>query len=222
MSATNRGGERSPADFYATPPWCVARLFETDPFLFGEDFLEPSAGDGAIVRATNELYMGCNDKPPKWTLCELREECRLPLSGLGNVRIGDFLRTAKSFAKKQHHGIIGNPPFRLAEEFVRTCVELARGWKRPAPTIMLLRLDFLGSEGRAEMYAELGAPNVYVLPNRPSFTGNGSDSCDYAWLVWPEERQNEGRLRILDTTPRADRRGPKLPPELERQAELFA
>lgn len=54
MSATGRSDVRRLDDFYATPAWCVRRLLEgVNPP--GGLWLEPCAGDGAIIRAVEEM-----------------------------------------------------------------------------------------------------------------------------------------------------------------------
>ncbi len=68
MSATNRGRQRSPADDHPTPEWCVRRLVEAVD-LPGSRWLEPAAGDGAIVRAVGRVDVA-------WDLWEVREEER--------------------------------------------------------------------------------------------------------------------------------------------------
>ena len=55
MSATNRGCERKAYDFYATPPETVrAFLANFDGISSGDRILEPSAGNGQIVRVLRE------------------------------------------------------------------------------------------------------------------------------------------------------------------------
>ena len=48
-------------------------------------------------------------------------------------------------------------------------------------------------------------PDVFVLPDRPSFTGEGSDSADYAWFVWPSTIR-AARFQVLKATPLAERK----------------
>lgn len=63
---------------------------------------------------------------------------------------------------------------------------------------MLLRLNFLGSQRRAA-WLRAWTPDVYVLPRRPSFTGRGTDSCEYAWCVWHEDRRGpRGSVEVLE------------------------
>ena len=57
MSATGRnlpGAERHADDFYATPPWCVEALLRGSNLPSGR-WLEPTAGDGAIVEEVHTI-----------------------------------------------------------------------------------------------------------------------------------------------------------------------
>jgi hypothetical protein len=187
MSSTNRGGQRSPADYYITPAWCVERLLEVLE-LPGGPWLEPAAGDGAIIRAVRRRDID-------WTAWELRNEERAVLVGAvppTSVHIGDFLEASRAgkVRPKEFEVAITNPPFRLAQEFIDAGIRHAR------TTIMLLRLNYLASKARWP-FMTTRAPDVYVLPNRPSFVGGKTDSVEYAWFVWSQERRTSGRIRVL-------------------------
>ena len=52
--------------------------------------------------------------------------------------------------------------------------------------VMLLRLNFLGSEKRAS-WLRANPPSIYVTPCRPDFTGGGGDATEYAWFVWDDK-----------------------------------
>jgi hypothetical protein len=191
VSATNRGGRRSPADFYSTPEWCVRRLLEVVP-LPGGAWLEPAAGDGAIVRAVGRTDI-------TWDLWELRSSERPALrrSAPGaEITIGDFLEKARAaqLGRKRYAVAITNPPFRLAQAFIDACLGCAD------TVVMLLRLNYLASKARWE-FMSTHTPDVYVLPNRPSFTGGGTDSIEYSWFVWGRQRRAEGRLKVLGLRP---------------------
>jgi hypothetical protein len=193
MSSTHRGAERRPADFYETPAWCVHRLLEALPLPKGLWF-ESCAGDGAIIKAVNEVRDDVT-----WHAHELREECELELHGIdfvAQVEIGDLLARS-TFPKASV--CITNPPFSIAKEMVEHL--LRHGDFKYL--IMLQRLNWCGAE-RADLFREL-KPSVYVLPDRPSFTGGGADSIEYGWWVF----DGEGKLRILDDTPDAVRREQK-------------
>jgi hypothetical protein len=187
VSATNRGGRRSPADFYATPEWCVRRLLETVT-LPGGAWLEPAAGDGAIVRAVQRPNVN-------WDLWELRPSERAALQKSdprARINVGDFLEAARAggLRRKRYAVAITNPPFRLAQEFIDGCLACADN------VVMLLRLNYLASKARWE-FMSTHTPDVYVLPNRPSFTGRGTDSIEYGWFVWQRTRRAEGRVKVL-------------------------
>jgi hypothetical protein len=63
VSATKRGsGVRTPDDAYETPAWCVQRLLEKLQ-LPGGNWLEPGAGDGAIIKAVGCGFPGVRGIP---------------------------------------------------------------------------------------------------------------------------------------------------------------
>jgi len=74
--------------------------------------------------------------------------------------------------------ILTNPPYSLALEFLDKALQDAE------TVIMLLRINFLGSQKRYEWFKNHEPSSMYVLSKRPSFTGSGTDSTEYAWVVW--------------------------------------
>jgi hypothetical protein len=74
--------------------------------------------------------------------------------------------------------IFTNPPFSIAKEFVDHSVS------RSETVVMLLRLNFLGSKTRHDWWNINKPTSLYILSQRPSFTGKGTDSTEYAWFVW--------------------------------------
>jgi hypothetical protein len=110
----------------------------------------------------------------------------------GQVTIGDFVRahTSGDLGSRRFAVAITNPPFRLAQEFIDAALACADH------VVMLLRLNYLASKGRWPFMSR-HTPDVYVLPNRPSFTGGKTDSIEYAWFVWRPGPRSEGRLRVL-------------------------
>lgn len=200
MSATGRGAVRKIEDWYPTPAWCVRRLMERLPYLPGGGaWLEPGAGRGNIIAAARPF------KPlVEWTAVELREECREPLNAVGahEVLITDYLRLP--VPEPRFSVAIGNPPYSRAMEFIEKSLQVAD------VVAFLLRLNFLGSQKRAAFHHEHPA-DVYVLPDRPSFTGKGTDSIEYAWFVWypgawRAGRRDRGRIEVLPLTPEAEKK----------------
>lgn len=202
MSSTNRNSEtRVEHDFYPTPKWCVFRLLEKlePPQIDEIIWLEPCAGNGAIAKAVNEALR----QKENWKLLELQPQFETELKTLSdNVVIGDYLTTDMG----QADVIITNPPFSLAFEIIKKAIV-----SKPRLVCMLLRLNFLGSKERSSFMRE-NTPDVYVLPNRPSFTNKGTDSIEYAWFVWSNDNGygsqpdlRHAKLVMLDDTPKEQR-----------------
>jgi len=194
MSSTGRKTKRVEHDFYPTPNWCMDRLYEALPLPDGK-WLDPAAGDGAFLK----------NKNVNWTALEIQPKFRQDLevlAGANNVIIESYL-TAQLLPI--YNVIITNPPFSLALEFIKRSIEL-----KPKFVIMLLRLNFLGSLERSD-YLREHMPDIYVLPNRPSFNGKGkTDSIEYAWFVWSYDKQygksSTGNIKLLADTPAKDRK----------------
>lgn len=196
MSATGRGergGEG--ADYFPTPAWCVDWLLRAVD-LPGGDWLEPSAGDGAIIRAVSARRTDV-----KWTAVEMREEMRAALESSGVHRElviagADFLsascrvRLASDTNFEGYRVIVGNCPYADALAHVAAALREAK------IVAMLLRLNFLGSAKRLDFWRRHPA-DVYVLSERPSFDGEGTDATEYAWFVWGQCGAGPGRVRVL-------------------------
>lgn len=182
--------EKPASEFYPTPASAILRLFQhVDHQLPDGYWLEPSAGDGAIIRTIQTIRPHVD-----WLACEIRPEGARQLRNLirpENVTEGDFLRA--DFPGAAIQVAILNPPFTLAAQFIDKCLDHAR------IVVALLRLGFLGSSTeRRSLFERRGHPDVYVLPERPSFTGDGqTDMADYAWMRWNSDRSQRGEVRIL-------------------------
>ena len=74
--------------------------------------------------------------------------------------------------------ILTNPPFSLAQEFIEKAI------KEADTVIMLLRLNYLGSQKRNIFWNKFPPTALHVLSKRPSFTGSGTDATEYAWFIW--------------------------------------
>ncbi len=198
-----RRSPRHEADFYETPAYCVTRLLEKLT-LPGGHWLEPCAGGGAIIRAVNAFRQDV-----VWSAGDLvaRYPSDIPLpprynvvcDGAGNeltVDVGDFLTAPDPVGVDV---VFTNPPYTLAMEFLTKSLRIARH------VVMLLRINFLESEKRAE-FMRVSRPDMYVLPNRPSFTGGGTDMTGYCWLYFDSKRERESHWFILDSTPKGERR----------------
>jgi len=181
-------------DLYETPSWTTrAILAELQGLPRDAVWLEPAFGKGAITDAVDGFYVSALD----WRACDIGEPP--PRGTFPNVAFEqlDFLTVApgKLGPLPSIRVIITNSPFSLAQEFV----EHALCWM-DATVIMLLRLNFLGSQKRAKLFHG-SMPDVYVLPKRPSFTGGGTDATEYAWMVWPAGQhygRRVGQISVLE------------------------
>ena len=82
--------------------------------------------------------------------------------------------------------ILTNPPFSLAQEFIEHAMTMA-------PTVvMLLRINFLGAQSRYDFWQMYAPDGLVILSKRPSFTGKGTDSIDYAWFIWSDIKDLHG------------------------------
>lgn len=194
MSSTNRAAVRRPADYYPTPPWCTALLLE-ELDLPGGRWLEPCSGNGDIVRTVSSLRDDVT-----WHTGDIRPEGRSVADHPKVARHaeGDFLSMTPP--EVPYDVLLTNPPYSLAMEFVQ------HGLLMADHVVMLLRLNFLAS-GRRAAFMRAHTPSVYVLPNRPSFTGKGTDSIEYAWLHWRRVEGGPAQVRVLRAVSAGERRG---------------
>ena len=185
MSATNRGAERKPYDFYATPVEVVKNFLSNYKLPEG-NILEPSAGNGNIIQSIKEFgYLN------NITAIEIREEERDNLTQISDkVIIDDFLKWESD---KEYDIIIGNPPYSYAKEFIEKCFKISN---ENTIIIMLLRTAFLESKSRYEFWQQHPLSGLYVLSKRPSFTGKGTDATSYAWFVW-DNRTNNQTIKVI-------------------------
>ena len=158
MSSTT--GDKIERDNYPTPVDVINAMLAKMGWHPGDTFLEPCRGD------ESRIY----DRVP---LPESQKDW-------AEISMGrDYL--AHDFGR-QFDVIITNPPFSLTEEFLeKSLAEL----KPDGTLIYLQRVNFLGSIKRVPFFARIGFPNkTPVIIPRPRFAKGGTDSCEYAWMVW--------------------------------------
>lgn len=142
--------------------------------------LDPGAGTGvwgqAALRAWPDAYISG---------IELREMDH-PAGFSTWLDCADFCE----FARRAHGYhltydlICGNPPFRLAAEFVRASVPLLA---HNGVLAFLLRLDYLGSIKRGPFWEQHPPCAVYTVVPRPQFSRGKvgrSDSGEYGIFLW--------------------------------------
>lgn len=199
MSATNRSDSRIKNDEYHTPGWCVTRFLEKATFLAEQqatNWLEPCAGGCNIIKAVNSFgYL------PMWHTHDLAQKHYSDLAhNSTSWSIGNFLETKPIEYKYQV--VMTNPPYSEAMGFLTHTL-----YYKPRYVIMLLRTNFLSTEIRSD-FMRAQTPDLYVLPNRPSFAKSGTDNSEYAWFVWDTEKAKgtPGQVIVLDSTSKEERK----------------
>lgn len=170
-------------------PLMHTRTIESEPV---RHILEPSAGDGAFVEAAKAAW-------PHARITAL-EPNRISSSSFHLTQhrttfeawcaAREKSKAAKLAMPRDIDLVIGNPPYSLAEAHVT----LAR---QTSPVVaFLLRLSFLGSQERERtLWSAPGLRYLIPIARRPSFTGGGSDACEYAVFIW--ERGFAGNAELL-------------------------
>ena len=201
MSSTKRGGRKPRKDGnYATPLWAVRVVLPLLPMA--KRILDPAAGKGNILRAVADYY-GDRDKPDVLAGIELnpeRAQKAAVIDLVTEVICANALLRGIEWNSPQL--IIMNPPFSLAEIFVR------RALKEVTPDGMvcvLLPVPFVSSGSRKGFWDGAAAdfhkekPDMHILTRRPSFTKIGessNDSVEYAWFLF--SKQSTGKWNRLE------------------------
>ena len=181
MSSTNRGTVRNEADFYPTPKRAFEPLI---PYLSRErNHWEPACGDRRLVTWMQNAGITAAGS-------DLSE---------GHDFLAETIPSSPEWAAMDDAPltIITNPPFSLAQEFCEKALDLAD------EVFMLLRLNFLGAQKRFEWWRDSEPNALFVLSERPDFTGGGGDSTEYAWLYWG--RRHTGIIHIMCDSPKPKR-----------------
>jgi hypothetical protein len=179
-AAAGKARKRSLHDFYGTPSWVTRGILPHLPL--GGRVLEPAAGEGAMVRELLRAGVGASQITALEIDPARAENCPV------EAKVCDYLTEEVG----AYDLIITNPPYLRAQAFVERSLDIAgeRG-----TVAMLLRLGFLESVQRRELH-EARPADLYVLSQRPSFTGDGRvDATAYAWFVWGPGRG--GRWSLL-------------------------
>lgn len=192
-SARDDDAGRHTLDAYWTPENLAGQLVELLALAPGTVALEGHAGGGAFVRAANAA--GCKtyaiDIQQTVGLTQATEGFSMGTDFLQTRAMGEdklFVNALQVFPRPQW--VIGNPPYADAEAHVRKALEIATDG-----VAMLLRLGFLAGRGRADgFWKDWPLTELYVLSQRPSFTGRGTDSYDYGWFIW--RKPNRSTLQV--------------------------
>ena len=172
LGASNHSmGDREERDFYATPPLAVRDLMELEKF--DKNIWEPACGLNHITNILIES--GYN----------VRFSDIVDRSAEQNIEIYDFL-TNKDIWEGD---IITNPPYKYASEFVEKALETVTEGHKVA---MFLKLSFLETKKRYELFQKYPIKKIYVASNRLGCAKNGefngkdniASAVCYCWFIW--------------------------------------
>ena len=173
--------EREKNDFYATDPKALELLLDLEEF---DSFVwECSCGKGHLSEVLKEHgYM-------------VRSTDLIDRGyGQGGV---DFLAVNERF----NGDIITNPPYSVAKEFVDHSLEIICDGNRVA---MFLKLTFLESKSRRELFDKYPPEYIYVSSSRLQCAMNGDfetykkgsgTAIAYGWFIWRKGFTGEPRVR---------------------------
>lgn len=159
--------DRQSEDFYATEPRAVEELLEREKF--SNTILEPCVGMGHIAN----VLIGGGYK------CIAKD---IVDRGFPDTEINDFLTL-----KENHNDIITNPPYKFCKEFVEHALDISPDGTKVA---MFLKLTFLESQSRKELFDKYPFKTLYVFSSRRSCAKNGdfekypTSAVAYGWYVW--------------------------------------
>ena len=221
-------------EHYRTDPWVVHRLLEKlsdeQRLAFRGHCVSPCAGDGAIVQAVNTFFGPgyvqrwtmiekqprftqalldlVDGAPPSRTTYHLKfasdtHKVRESYTTAGtdyNVMCGNALLLTNRLRRPAVSVVIDNPPFSRALAFYKKYRPIA-----PGGLYFLLRTSWLETVERHE-YLQHDMPDVYLLPQRPSFVvEGGTDAASYSWMHWGVERKPVATIRLCNLTPKDER-----------------
>lgn len=171
IAASNHSeGERADKDYYCTPPNAVEELLKRESF--NPYILEPAVGGGHIA----DLFKSHGYKVQGMDIVD---------RGYEGTIIKDFLTSTKDDLKFSPD-IITNPPYSKAAEFVKHALDISMNGAKVA---MFLKIQFLESKKRYELFKKYPPKKIYVFVNRVNCGKNGvfgieSSAVCYAWFIW--------------------------------------
>src|SRR3989304_2209943 len=179
---------RHKSDYYPTPiEACKAALSLVSPE--GKAFiLDPGAGNGVWGKAWIDLH-GSDAY-----LVGVEKEDFLPEKGIYDIWYNtDFIGWKHLW---DFDLVMGNPPYSLAEEFLRHSYSML---SKHGTILFLYRLAFLEGQARGKgLWQELPPKKIWVYSRRPSFLGdvNNRGTDDNAYCVYLWKKGYKGKTTI--------------------------
>lgn len=150
---------RKEDDFYPTPAECTIALLNN--FCFPGIIWEAACGTGEMA----EILINAGHNVIATDLID---------RGYGICNT-DFLMETE----KRANCLITNPPFNLAEKFIRKCKEL-----EIETFALLLKSQYWHAAKRTKLFNEITPSKILAMNWRPDFTGGGGPTMDCIWCLW--------------------------------------
>lgn len=195
--------ERDEHDWYVEPNECSAALFLLEGF--SGVVWDPACGLGRIVEEAHKANLEAfgSDIVSRAQLCSFE---------------ADFLNTLPDRA---FSNIVMNPPFGLAERFVKRAIEITPKGGKVAALLPLVWVS--GFSTKRDWLPASPLKTLFPISPRPSMPpgrviqsgirpGNGTK--DFAWLVWQVGFSGEAVVRFMNTNIAKKPRN-KLVPQME-------
>lgn len=191
IAGSNPDNGRVENDYYATPFMATEAILKH--IDLGKDtILEPSAGEGHIVKVLKDHYPN-----NRITMNDIAfRESRFGYDIMGGV---DFLTFSPD---RKWDTVITNPPFKYAQEFVEKALSIANHY-----VIMFIKIQFLEGMKRRKLFDEHPPKYVYVFSKRVNTLWNGEETTAdgkplstvmcFAWFVWEIGYTGEPIIRWL-------------------------
>lgn len=188
--------KRSPRDFYETPfdlaDSAIMKLRMDGGFADRQALLclDAGCGNGVWGRAMNRLLF--------WVSGIDLNPGAMDEDWYDEIIRGDFLEHNPIH---KYDLVFGNPPYSLAEEFVRHAFSMIED---KGNVYFLLRLSFLEGIKRCKgLYKDLPLKKVYVCSRRPSFFSSDdshhtTDTLAYAMFLWQKGYNGRPIIDFLD------------------------
>ena len=162
--------ERVANDAYFTPTWCVDALLSR--WIPVGTVWDHAAGNSAIVEVLGKAGLDVIASDIN-EYADIR--CDIAISR------HDFMTVAPPSGL---FSIVTNPPYELAEEFIRRALKLTK--PRRGSVAMLLRHEFDCAKTRRDLFEADNFARKIVLTKRPRwFSGTTtSPRHNFSWFVW--------------------------------------
>lgn len=175
---------RKPADLYPTPTDCTYSLLPHIAHLLPANakIWEPACAEGQMVAPLREF--GYNVMAT-----DLRPEVT---GGAGGI---DFLGEDTTYHGMDYDGVMTNPPFTAAEQFIRRALKVA------PVAVMLLKAQYWNTKNRKKLFRETRPLMELNLTWRPAFLEaerGKSPLMDCMWVVWQRGHQGSCTTNMID------------------------